>query len=268
MIENTTPKRKIHLVAWIDLLGFKEELKAADTEEKLQEAYRRIRRVHQEFDKESASANPDQNELNHHLGKRLIALSDGLVIALNLESDSPDAEVMAPYDRIGFYLEGLKLAQTRCAFRGDFVRGAVAIGSFWFEDDILLSPALVAAYEAETHFAKNPVIVLPRNLADLVRTGRSEAGYAPDYDPMSRLFRGCEWLGESSQSEFVMLNFLHNFHDDEDPETRLPLFYEKVKSARAAAPSIAQSKYDWLLGYIEEFVVSDFPHLATSLTPL
>lgn len=265
MSENTSPKRRIHLVAWVDLLGFKEQLKNADTEEKIQEAYRRMKRVHDEFDKASPDS-PEKAELNRHMGKQVIALSDGLVIALDLEVDAPDADLWPPYDRIGFYLEGLKLAQSRCAFRGDFVRGAIAIGPFWFEEDILLSPALVEAYEAETSLAKNPVIVLKRSVADAVRAGKDEAGYAPDFDPMRDLFRDCEWMEEPSRSEHVMLNFIHNFHDDENPESTLPYFYRKVKEAKASAPECAKSKYDWMLRYIEEFARTDFPHLAGACT--
>jgi hypothetical protein len=260
MNENTSPKLKLHLVAWIDLLGFKDQLKKADTEEKLQEAYRRIKRVQAEFDKATAE-NPVQNDLNHHRGKKVLALSDGLVIALNLEADAPDARFMALYDRVGMYLEDLKLAQTICAFRGDFVRGAVAIGSFWFEEDILLSPALVEAYEAETDLAKNPVIVLRRDLAEAIRSRRADAGYSPGFDPMANLFRDCEWMEEPARSEHVMLHFLHNFHDDDEPERRLPIFYQQVEAAKAAAPEVAKSKYDWMLRYIEEFVGADFPHV-------
>lgn len=262
MSENTNTKRKIHLVAWIDLLGFKEQLKSADTEEKLQEAYRRIKRVHTEFDKVSPG---DEAERKVLLGKQVIALSDGLVIALNLEPDAPDADIWTLYDKIGFCLEGLKMAQTQCAFRGDFVRGAVAIGSFWFEEDILLSPALVEAYEVETHLAKNPVIVLKRSLVEALRKQKDGAGYAPDDDPMSRLFRDCEWMEETARSEHVMLDFLHNFHDDEDPEVTIPIFYRRIRDAKAAAPEGAQSKYVWLLKYIEEFVQTDFPHFEASL---
>lgn len=206
--EQVVPQPNRSIVAWVDLLGFREQMCSADTPDKLQAAYRRMRDVQAEFDKESASVHPDQGEMNAAMGKRVIALSDGLVIALNLENSSPVTEYSSRYDRIGFFLEGLRVAQAELAYQGNFLRGGVSFGHFWFEDDILLSPALVDAYEMESKLARNPVIVLKRELADAIRSMRAGEGYAEDDDPMSDLFRDCEWMEDPARSEHVMLDFM------------------------------------------------------------
>ena len=262
------PIPQICIVAWVDLLGFREQICNADTPEKFQEAYRRMRQVHEEFDKETASIEADQAELNESLGKRIVSLSDGLVIALNLESDCPAAEVSSHYERIGSFLEALRLAQARCASVGNLVRGGVALGYFWFEDDILLSPALVAAYEMESNktLARNPVIILRRELADHLRSMKASEGYSDDWDPMDDLFRDCEWMEKPARSDYVMLNFMPVFlFDGDDPTPFLRNYHKRLNDRRAAAPEKARKKYDWLIAYAREFVSTELPGLEDSI---
>jgi hypothetical protein len=261
------PEPKLSIVAWVDLLGFREQICNADTPEKFQAAYRRMWDVHQEFDKETASIHDDQGEVNQNLGKRILALSDGLVIALNLESDSPAAKVSSLYERMGSFLDALRLAQARCAFDGNLVRGGVATGYFWFQDDILLSPALVAAYEMESKktLAQNPVIILHRELADELRAMKGSEGYRDDCDPMDDLFRDCEWMEEPARSEHVMLDFMPIFLDNHDPTPFLRSYHQRLIETRAAAPEKAKLKYDWLIKYAREFVSSELPSLEETI---
>ncbi len=258
------PEPQLSIVAWVDLLGFSEQIRNAHTPEKFQAAYRRMWNVHQEFDKETASVESDQGELNESLGKRIVALSDGLVIALNLENNSPASEVSSYYERVGSFLEALRLAQARCASVGNLVRGGIAVGYFWFEDDILLSPALAEAYKMESKIAKNPVIILSRELADKLRAMKTSEGYSDDFDPMDNLFRDCDWMEESARSEHVMLNFMPIFLDDDDPTPFLRSYYQRLLGERDTAGE-AKPKYDWLIKYAREFVSSHLPELEETI---
>lgn len=256
------PKPQRCVVAWIDLLGFRAQIKEAKTPETFQKAYRRLRDVHEEFGKESASLHSDQAELNAGMGKRVIALSDGLVIALNLEAGTAAAQVSHVYDRIGFFLEELRLAQARCASVGNFVRGGVALGYFWFEDDIMLSPALVEAYEMESQkkLAKNPVIILKRDFSEAVRALKTKAGYARNSDPMHDLFRECELMAPAERDEHVMLNFMPVFAYDDDPTPWLRRYRERLTACIAAAQDDGvRAKYEWLMDYAREFVRERHP---------
>ena len=260
--EAVVPTPQACIVAWVDLLGFRAQISNADTPEKFQAAYRRMRDVHEEFGKETASVYPDQAELNAAMGKRVIALSDGLVIALNVGKDSPDAKITPLYDRIGFFLEELRMAQARCASVGNFVRGGVALGYFWFEDDILLSPALVSAYEMESDkaLAKNPVIILRRDLSEAIRALRTKAGYSKDFDPMDNLYRDCEWMAEKEKSEHVMLNFMPVFGYDDNPTPYLQRYCQRLVANREAAQNEGvRAKYEWLIEYAREFVRTEYP---------
>lgn len=289
-----TPVPHFCIVVWVDLLGFSQQLSEADTPAKFKAAFDRIRKVQEEFAKETASVEPEkQSSVNQFSGKRVIALSDGLVISLDLEIDCPHAEISSLYERTGSFLEEIRLAQVRCAFNGMFVRGGVKLGYFWFEDDILISPALVGAYEMEDKIAKQPVIILEREFADQLRSMTATEGYSPDVDPMSDMFRDCEWMDEPIKQKYVMLDFMsqmvqgdHGWHSDADrlasrdrsrpPEERqrilneshhrqtgeiLRSYKQTLIGAFQVAPPKAKDKYRWLIQYHNESFPHDHPAL-------
>jgi hypothetical protein len=163
------------LVAYIDILGFGRELEKAATKADLERAYRKVRRVQQEFEKATASDDvAEQEELNATYGRRVIALSDAIVVAVN--PDSPARAMMGLHELFGWVLYEIVLAQTRCLAHGIFLRGGISHGFFFFEDDVLLSPALARAYELESQCADYPIIVIPQSTRDAVcgiRNGRA-----------------------------------------------------------------------------------------------
>lgn len=244
------------IVAWVDLLGFREQIYKADTPAAFQSAYRRLRDVQEEFNKETASIDPDQGDLNANSGIRVFALSDGLVITLDLQTDCPAAEVSSSYDRVGLFLESLRLAQARCAAVGNLVRGGVAVGYFWFQNDILLSPALAQAYHMECKVAKAPVIVLHREFANKLRSMKADEGYRDDIDPMRDLFRDCEWMNQTERSQYVMLDFMPMFLDNDDPARYLKNYIGHLIDWKQDAPERAHIKYDWLIQYAKEFYIN------------
>lgn len=255
--ENVTPNPRKCIVAWIDILGFREQIRNAKTTEEFQTIYQRMLRVHAEFDKASASVEPDQEQMNTGEGKTIIALSDGLVIAQDLEDDRPLAEVTSHFDQLLGFLEDLRLAQACCAHAGNFVRGGVAIGLFWFGDDVLLSPGLVAAYEIETFKSKNPAVVLERSIVEELKAGMLDAGYFENSRVLDDLWIDCDWMVGEDQDKYVMLNFMPSFHEEEDPVPFLKRFITRAREAREAAIDKAKPKYDWLLAHARAFVAND-----------
>lgn len=252
-----TPRKCI--VAWIDILGFREQIRNAQTPEEFQAIYRRMQKVHAEFEKGSASDEPDQEERNRDLGKRIVALSDGLVIAQDLEEDRPTAEFISDFDQILGFLEELRLAQACCAHAGNFVRGGVAIGLFWFGDDILLSPGLVAAYEIESSKSRNPVIVVERSIVEALEAGKLDAGYFEDTTVLDGLWNACDWMSPEDRAKYVMLDYMPVFHQEADPVPFLKRFIERASKARESAIEKAKPKYDWLIAHARAFVASNFP---------
>lgn len=275
------------LVAWVDILGFKEEIRNARAQEEFKAVYDKVRRVHEEFAKESASDDPDnQAEENRNYGRRVISLSDGLVVV-----QSKDTEVRQVLDTYGFvqgFMDDLRMAQAQCAYQGIFLRGGIDIGYFWFDDDILLSPALVEAYFIEDKIAKNPAILLKAELIDKIAKLKNKPAGCNGRE----LVRDCEWLEGEHKGKYVMLDYMniiangdHGWHSNEDlkayqdrsrpAEERDTIFNEsrnrkagvillsmkqKLLSAYAGAPNeTVRNKYRWLMRYFNNSFPHDFP---------
>lgn len=254
-LDSMQPVPRKCLVVWIDLLGFKHQLLAAKTPEQFLTAYRRVREVQEEFEKPSATTEPDQEETNMSLGKRVVAISDGLLIALDLEPGEW-SQISTNAARAASFLDDVRLAQARLASTSNFVRGAMALGNFWFQDDILLSPALVEAYENESTKAIQPVVIMERNLAEALRA----ASHPDDKALLKDYFRDCEWMGDEDREKFVMLDFMPAFGYDDNPVRWLEHYSKVLRKAHdTASDDHVRNKYAWLCKYAREYAESEFP---------
>lgn len=201
-----------YLVAFIDILGFGNEIQCAETDQDLQKAYAKIRLVQKEFQQPSAADDPDeQSDLNLDSGRRVIALSDAVVVAIT--PNCPTGPVMGPHDLFGFAIYELMLAQAICAAsHGIFVRGGISHGSFFFEDGVLLSPALARAYELESKYADYPLIVISESTRRAILSV-SNADYEPGDDPTQRLFAKHgrrKWKGE----QLYFLDYMNEMREE------------------------------------------------------
>jgi len=170
------------VVAWIDILGFSRQLQAARTEADFQAAYRKMLFVQEWFNKESANDDPESRaEVNEFLGRSVLALSDGLVVTAGLSGKALRAE--APYDLAMSLMWEIVVAQAACALKGIFLRGGISAGLFHFENDILLSPALVHAYKLESEQAVYPIIVITHETLTELRALPGVEAYSEDSKP-------------------------------------------------------------------------------------
>lgn len=287
-----TPKPQTCIVAWIDMLGFKEELEGAKTKAAFKKVYDKVRKVHEEFGKVSACPDPeDQARMNEFYGRRVISLSDGLVVVQSLDAPVLKDGGIEPFAFVHAFIEDLTMAQAQCVFRGIFLRGGIAVGKFWFEDDILLSPALVKAYLIESKVALNPAIVIEREVveefAKLTGKWASDTGLEQ--------YRDCEWLTGDHAAKYVMLDSMriimsgeHGWASEADRlayndksksgEERqqimdeswgrqlgivLRSFKDKLIAAYQAAPNEkVRNKYRWLMRYYNGYFDHTHPLLA------
>ena len=177
----------VRVVAWIDILGFSNQLQHARTEPEYRAVYHRMLRVQDAFDVPSASDEPDKREdINAAYGRTVLALSDGLVVAA-----SPKAkmrESMTPYDLLMSLVGQIVMAQAHCAMRGIFLRGGISIGPFYYENNILLSPALIRAYKLETERAGYPVIIVTQEDIATLRALPGIECYAKALNPHWDIF--------------------------------------------------------------------------------
>lgn len=228
------------LVAFIDILGFGHEIENAKSEADLERIYQKVKIVQKEFQKESASDDPDeQAEMNSNYGRRVIALSDAVVVVIKPKCAA--SSMMGHYDHLGLAVAELIAAQGICAAQhGIFVRGGVSLGSFFFEDDVLLSPALARAYELESKCADYPVIVVGEETREALFGVPQRGGYAPGADPTPRYFKRHgkkTWRGKPLyflDYVPVMLNEDHLWWVDGDHEDYMDA-REKGDAGRAQA---------------------------------
>jgi hypothetical protein len=176
------------LVAWIDILGFSQQIQAVKTAADLQAVYRKMLFVHDWFNKETASDEPEETaEANRIQGWSILALSDGLVVTASVSASAPG--LYSPFDLLMSLVDQIIMAQTACAMKGIFLRGGISTGPYYFQDDILLSPALVRAYKLESQRAKYPVILIAAETIDELRRAEGIEAFGGDGDPSASYFK-------------------------------------------------------------------------------
>ncbi|HMP83920.1 MAG TPA: hypothetical protein PKA41_14570 [Verrucomicrobiota bacterium] len=287
----TLPTPNHHLVAFVDILGFSEDIANATTPEALTRVYEKLLFVQQEFEKPSAVEDTeDQAALNEDYGKRVIALSDGVVIAVT--DDCSGARHMGQFDFFMQEIWRMMLVQARCAVKGIFLRGGISRGTFFFEDDILLSPPLVTAYRLESKLAVHPVILIDPATKDFLTTARGRGRYSAEDDTFARYFRPFQSPNAPAQ-ELFMLNYLpitrdedHGWVYKEDREAYIKardedkshlLYQRDVKNGawflglhkssvlaayHAATEPQVKAKYLWLMQYHNDCVPDSEPIFA------
>jgi hypothetical protein len=199
------------VVAWIDILGFSQQLQNSETSADLQAAYRKVLFVHEWFNKESASDEPESRaETNEIQGRTVLALSDGLVVTAGLSKKA--LSLASPYDLLMKFISDIVMAQAGCVLEGIFLRGGISIGPFHFENDILLSPALVRSYKLESERAIYPVIVIPYETVSQLKTLPGVEAYGKGANPFS-YFRSFKSQRRSKGEQLYFLDYLRYIAD-------------------------------------------------------
>ena len=148
-----------HLVAYIDLLGWKRKLLSAKTYKDIAPLLNVLKRFHGDFDFDYVKRlTPYEKE---SVGEQVEILSDALVVVLSLNSGN--AHCHGQYEEIRLKLWDFALAQARCVTEGIFMRGGVSLGYCVKGEGVLLSDALVKAYKLEGS-ATYPVIAISDEL--------------------------------------------------------------------------------------------------------
>ena len=271
------------IVAWIDILGFSQQLQRARTEAQYRSVYHKMLFVHEMFEAPTASDEPEETaRINKEYGRTLLALSDGLVITASANAEA--RAVMTIYDVLMSFIGDIVMAQANCAMNGIFLRGGISIGPFYYDNNILLSSALVKAYKLETERASFPVIIVRQDHIAALRQLKGFKNYAKDFEPSQYYFKPFKSPAQKKGERFFHLDYLnflahpdnHGFFSDRDrrdsldnekysPEERERLFSlshyksaaramqrhkEKlIEAFNATNSERAKAKYRWLMAY-------------------
>lgn len=146
-MEQTIPRLNKTLVAFIDILGFKQRLYNVDSDEDLLKLYADFSSIHTIFEKKTKDSLA--KDANKAVCKKVIAMSDALVISVGFES--PVADIIGILDTLAAEMSEIALCQGLSVTEGIFLRGGLAVGYHFQNDagDILLSSAMARAYDTE-----------------------------------------------------------------------------------------------------------------------
>ena len=184
-MKNThSDKIRESMVIFLDLLGFKSKLRKMQTKEDFKKIYDNLFYVQDQFAKK-----PDNltKKYNRSIKKSVRVFSDCVVVSLSLESQT--AKHQGTFDPFLAELHYFGLCQMSCVCNGIFLRGGISIGDWFLEDNILISPALLEAFDLERSISVYPIITISKEAFSFFEKHPHRNCYSKDFDPLKSLFR-------------------------------------------------------------------------------
>lgn len=163
---------KEHYVAFLDVLGFKEHLKKNSCE-----AMYSIFDVLRKKTHKQLNLNGVQIEAYEHI--RYSILSDSIIVYIDANVD----------DAFASLVDVCSALQRALANREEpiLMRGGIALGNLFYENDIIYGEGLVKAYLMESNLAKYPRIVFS---GDTLTAGRKNSKYTfTELEGLSRIYK-------------------------------------------------------------------------------
>lgn len=135
------------VVAFIDILGYQEKVKKAVREGEEELLLKNLRsafdETYQHIKDEAKDNRPDW---------LVKGFTDNIIIGYPVRHD---AEV-----EMGYMISNLCTFQLMMTLRGFFIRGGIAIGNLYMDDEIVFGEGLIEAFEIEQNKARDPRIIL------------------------------------------------------------------------------------------------------------
>ena len=243
-----------HLVAFIDLLGWSDKLSSAKTHADIDALLDILKRFHGDFDFDyvkSLSAHERES-----VREQIEILSDALVVAVPLNCG--DVRFHDQYEEIRLKFWDFALAQAQCAVEGTFIRGGVSLGYCIKGEGVILSDALVKAYELEGK-VKYPVVAVSDELYEYWRG-------LPFYDEgEASVYTTVDARGEGSEFRFIdYINITLGILQGESRGMSEVEFLAKHKASIIDAigkakfsdnPDKVREKYEWLKRYHDKYAI-------------
>ncbi len=156
--EERTPKGLTSVVAFLDILGFSREVRTSHVAGQSDALLQRFTAVIRQW----YASLRGQAQLGGQRGRvwQLKAFTDNVVLGHPIRRDG-EAE-------LGEVMSDVALLQIGLAHEGFFLRGGIAVGDLYMDEDIVFGVGLLDAYEAEQD-ADAPRVVLAESAVHLVR---------------------------------------------------------------------------------------------------
>jgi hypothetical protein len=179
------------------------------------------------------------------------AFTDNVVLGLPIFGDA-ESDLGLVFSMVGLY-------QLTMVKHGFFMRGAVAVGELYIDDDIVFGDALIEAYETEAQIARDPRVVLTPSAVTLVK---KHIGYygalekSPQYEELL--------VDEDGQ---VFLHYLGAAFDEDDHSPDVAALTSHRRNVEFqlqcfSCRPVIWSKYAWVARY-HNWICDEFgPQLA------
>jgi hypothetical protein len=160
LTDGRAPQLRKSLVAFLDILGFSSEMEAAFKERSASVLLKRLRDA---LDKAWFNLTDEYSglgpvEVNSWHVK---AFTDNIVIGYPIRDADAEWE-------LGTLLLAIREYQIAMVNSGFFIRGAIAIGDAYLDNEIVFGDALIEAYKAEQTLARDPRIVLAASIQPFI----------------------------------------------------------------------------------------------------
>lgn len=177
------------VVAYVDLLGFRKEIEQADDKNKAANLLQRLRRA-----LDNGYVHLRDPLLRERRSWEVRAFTDNIIVSYPIHG-SGESQMQSVLSSLGsFQLEMVR--------NGFFLRGGIAVGELYIDQDLIFGQSSIQAYEAERQKACYPRIVLDKSALEYIEKylaayGRVEP--SPEYRD----------LLQDADGE-VFLNYLQN----------------------------------------------------------
>ncbi len=253
--ENMQPITRTSVVAFLDVLGFTNALKSSFESGTYLDLLREYRSALDDA-LGWVAYNFDLHGNRVRESWKIKTFSDCIALGVPLSSELGDTINGEGEPEIGYLLQELAFFQLNLACHGYFVRGGLAVGQYYMDQDLIFGDGLLIAHDAEVNVARDPRIVLTDSLIEYLRR---HIGY---YNPPERSRQFWYVLQDSDQQYFV--NYLQaaclpsGAFDEGQFETHRRVVDAKLKEF-IGKPQI-WSKYYWVANY-HNYVCDEHPEL-------
>lgn len=170
-------------VAFVDLLGYSARVRAIETPQEVEDVASDVRTVLRFFGHNRTDA--DGIQYHEVVGKTVLAFSDCVVVSVSYESDL--VEMDGAFDAPMSELHSLAMSQAKCVMNGIFLRGGVGFGFWANEENLIVSDAMITAYDTE-NLACVPVIAVNYDYVNNLAEQQDRKFYSDSADPFKKLF--------------------------------------------------------------------------------
>ncbi|MGK0289791.1 MAG: hypothetical protein ACI86H_001238, partial [bacterium] len=172
------------VTGFIDILGFGEKVKNADTFEDIEKIESDIKVIQENFGFKNKSKL--ETATQERSNKTVLAFSDCVIINIPLESEA--TKYSGDFNPLMSEIDDFGMAQGACVQESLFLRGGLELDWWYQEDSTLISKGLVAAVKREES-ANFPIIAICDKFYEYFANHEHRKQYMKEIDPIETLFR-------------------------------------------------------------------------------